>query len=180
MNWTSGTGQGVANRMVGGMADINISRKENLQDYLETRDYSLEAIEKIVLNLQIGLSELEKYLIDENHICLEKDTIFLEKTNSGERLFLCYYPKDNGTIQQQFRAVMEHVISNLQGGDRKKAEHLYAVYDICLKEDYTLEEVLDYLQSNSEEQPEIVVNKIEFDDSFDEDSEEREVEEEIQ
>ena len=160
--------------------NYNISRKENLQDYLETRDYSLEAIEKIVLNLQIGLSELEKYLIDENHICLEKDTIFLEKTNSGERLFLCYYPKDNGTIQQQFRAVMEHVISNLQGGDRKKAEHLYAVYDICLKEDYTLEEVLDYLQSNSEEQSEIVVNKIEFDDSFDEDSEEREVEDYFQ
>ena len=160
--------------------NYNISRKENLQDYLETRDYSLESIEKIVLNLQIGLSELEKYLIDENHICLEKDTIFLEKTNSGERLFLCFYPKDNGTIQQQFRAVMEHVISNLQGGDRKKAEHLYAVYDICLKEDYTLEEVLDYLQSNSEEQPEIVVNKIEFDDSFDEDSEEREVEDYFQ
>ena len=45
--------------------NYNISRKENLQDYLETRDYSLEAIEKTVLSLQIGLSELEKYLIDE-------------------------------------------------------------------------------------------------------------------
>ncbi len=29
VNWTSGTGKGVANRMVGGMADISISRKEN-------------------------------------------------------------------------------------------------------------------------------------------------------
>lgn len=156
--------------------NYNISRKENLQDYLETRDYSLEAIEKIVLSLQIGLSELEKYLIDESHIFLEKDTIFLEKTNAGERLSLCYYPKDNGTIQQQFRVLMEHIVSNLQGGDRKKAEHIYAIYDICLKEDYTLEEVLDYLQSNSEEQPEIVVNKIEFDDGFDEDLEDNKIE----
>ncbi len=33
--------------------NYNISRKENLQDYLETRDYSLEAIEKIVLSLSL-------------------------------------------------------------------------------------------------------------------------------
>ena len=29
MNWTAGTGTGVANRMVGGMASIDISRKDN-------------------------------------------------------------------------------------------------------------------------------------------------------
>ena len=29
VNWTAGTGTGVANRMVGGMAVLNISRKDN-------------------------------------------------------------------------------------------------------------------------------------------------------
>ena len=145
--------------------NYNISRKENVQDYLETRDYSLEAIEKIVLGLQIGLSDLEKYLIDENHILLEKETMFLEKINGAYRLGLCYYPQDNGTIQQQFRALIEHIISNIDGQDRSKAEHIYSIYDICLKEDYTLGQVIDYIQSNIEMDDEIEVKKIEFDRS---------------
>lgn len=142
--------------------NYNISRRENVEDFLESNSFSLEAIEKIVLNLQIALAELEKYLIDESHILLSKETLFFERSNGSYRAGLCYYPIDNGTVQNQFRTLMEYIISNVDGSDRKAAEKIFGLYDICLKEDYTLEEIRDFIQENMDEGPEIIVNKIEL------------------
>ena len=149
---------------INGMTHYNytISRMENVEDYLEGMNFSLEAIEKIVINLQIALSELEKYLIDENHILLRKETLFLERANGSVRIQLCYYPVDNGTIQEQFRGLMEYIITHIDSGDRKNAEKIFGLYDICVKDDYTLEELRDFIQENKEEEPEIIVNKIEL------------------
>ena len=41
VNWTAGTGTGVANRMVGGMASINISRKDDKEVSID--DFNVES-----------------------------------------------------------------------------------------------------------------------------------------
>ncbi|MCR5330654.1 MAG: CapA family protein [Lachnospiraceae bacterium] len=60
VNWTSGTGQGVANRMVGGMADINISRKENGEVSID--DYSVRSY---VCHVRSGDRNVTVYPIEE-------------------------------------------------------------------------------------------------------------------
>ena len=136
-----------------------ISRKENLEDFIESNDLNTKTLIRIIVNLQIALNEVAKYLIDENHIILDKETIFIEKGKESFKLSLCYYPRNNGTVQEQFRNLMEYFISKLTTSDRSESKQIYMAYDLCLKDDYTLEEILDCLQE-VEKPEDIYVEKV--------------------
>ena len=140
-----------------------ISRKENLEDFIESNDLNIDILTRIIINLQISISELAKFLIDERHIIIDKETIYIEKGKESFKLSLCYYPVDNGTVQEQFRTLMEYFISKITSSDRKESKQVYMAYDLCLKDDYTLEEILDCLQE-LERPDEIYVEKISLDD----------------
>ncbi len=123
-----------------------ITRKENLADFVESHDLTAEMIERIIINLQIALAELGKYLIDETHIYLSPETVFLEKGTDSFKLSLCYYPKEFGTIQEQFKELMDFFVANISKADRSTTKQVYLAYDVCLKEDFTLSEILEILQ----------------------------------
>lgn len=133
----------------------NISRKENLEDFLDSHDLNLEMFRRIILNLQLAFDELGKYLIDERHIWLDTEAIFLEKSSDNFKISLCYYPKDMGSVQEQFRAVMECVLKKAPNTNKDFARLLYSAYDLCLKDDYTLGEILDLLEPMELEEIEV-------------------------
>jgi hypothetical protein len=135
-----------------------ISRKENIEDFLEARDFTIDIFRRVILNIQLAYEEISKYLIDENHIYLSKETVFLEKSNDSYKVSLCYYPKDMGSVQDQFRELMEYFLKLVPRDNRKMTEIIYNAYDLCLKEDFTIQEIIDNL-SNEDEQ-EITVEKI--------------------
>ena len=145
-----------------------ISRKENLEDYLDTKELDLKLIQRIVINLQMVLDEIEKYLILEEHILLTTETIFLEKSKEGPRLSLCYYPKSCGTIQSQFKDVMEYMLSKFSSSDREASRKLYEAYDITTRADYTLKEVIQCLQEEEilKMPEEIYVEKVSMDEPY--------------
>ena len=137
-----------------------ISRMENLEDFVESRDLDAKNLSRLIINIKIALDEISRYLIDECHILLTKETIFLKKGGENYQVNLCYLPEDIGSIQEQFRSIMEYFISKLTISDREISKQIYGAYEICLKEDYTLDEVIDCLQSISCEKPEIYVEKV--------------------
>ena len=59
VNWTSGTGEGVANRMVGGMAHVTISREE---EQVVISDYG---VEPVVCHLEEGVNGVTVYKLSE-------------------------------------------------------------------------------------------------------------------
>lgn len=132
----------------------NISRRENLEDFLDSHDLNIDIFRRIIVNLKVAYGELDKYLIDERHIWLDKESIFFEKSADSFRIGLCYYPKDMGNMQEQFRTIMECILKKATSSDREFSKIIYEIYDLCLKEDYTLEEILEYLEP---EVPEIEV-----------------------
>ncbi len=81
LNWTSGTGEGVADRMVGGMAKITLAR--NLQGAVEIQDYGIEAV---VCHLEEGFGGVTVYplrdytqeLAAENKICSQDEDFSLQ------------------------------------------------------------------------------------------------------
>ncbi len=141
----------------------SISRKENLEDYMEGHDITIEVIERIIINLKLALDELGKYLIDEQHIWINKESIFIEKSNESFRLGVCYYPEDFGTVQIQFRELMEFFLSAISKESRDEARQLYLAYDLCLKDDYTLKEIIECLQDRVEKEPEIYIEHVTLD-----------------
>ncbi len=56
VNWTSGTGEGTANRMVGGMAEVTVSKDE--KDEAAISDYSVEAL---VCHVKSGPENISVY-----------------------------------------------------------------------------------------------------------------------
>lgn len=60
VNWTSGTGEGVANRMVGGMAEVTICKNEDGEAYIS--DYG---VEPLVCHLSEGTNGVTTYLLSE-------------------------------------------------------------------------------------------------------------------
>lgn len=90
VNWTSGLGEGIANRMVGGMAQVTLK--------IENEKVSIGAyhVEPVVCHLEQGangvtvykLSEYTEELAKKNQICLQDDGFSLEYcTNLCERVW---------------------------------------------------------------------------------------------
>ncbi len=81
VNWTAGTGDGVANRMVGGMANITIEMNENGEAYIA--DHSVTAVvchvEKKTNGITVyPLSEYTKELAEQNAIKNQDSSFSLE------------------------------------------------------------------------------------------------------
>ena len=129
----------------------NISRKENLEDYLDSHDLNLDIFRRFVVNLKLAYAELDKYLIDERHIWLDKESLFFEKSADSFKLGLCFYPKDMGTMQEQFRSIMDCILKKSPSADKEFTRIIYEIYDLCLKDDYTLGEILERLQPKENE-----------------------------
>ncbi|MCR5196399.1 MAG: FHA domain-containing protein [Pseudobutyrivibrio sp.] len=153
--------------------NYNISRKINLEDYMSSIDIDIEVMQKIILGMQLCLDEIARFLIDERHICIDKDTVFIEKTGDNIRINLCYYPMDNGSVQEQFRSLMEYFLTVVPASDRTLTQLVYQAYDKCLKNDYTLNEILELFQSIEVEKPDIYVEPVSLDDEEDDSYEER-------
>lgn len=60
VNWTSSSGEGIANRMVGGMAEVTIARDED--GGVAVKDYS---IEPLVCHLEKGANGVTTYLLSD-------------------------------------------------------------------------------------------------------------------
>ena len=60
VNWTSSSGDGIANRMVGGMAQITIEKDESGNTYI--KEYG---IEELICHLEKGVNGVTVYLLDE-------------------------------------------------------------------------------------------------------------------
>ena len=98
---------------------------------------------------------------------------FIEKTGDNIRINLCYYPMDNGSVQEQFRSLMEYFLTVVPASDRTLTQLVYQAYDKCLKNDYTLNEILELFQSIEVEKPDIYVEPVSLDDEEDDSYEER-------
>lgn len=61
VNWTSGTGAGVSDRMVGGMAQVNLERNKE-SGMVEIRDYGVKAL---VSHVQSGSNGVQVYPLEE-------------------------------------------------------------------------------------------------------------------
>ncbi len=71
VNWTSGTGEGVANRMVGGMAEVTLTRNDNGE--VEIADYGVKPLVSHVTSGSGGvttyfLEDYDEALAEENEI----------------------------------------------------------------------------------------------------------------
>ena len=119
-----------------------ISSMQSLQDYVESTTMTLTVLENIIRKIYMAYEQLNKYLINPSHIYLSKETVMVSKDVENISVALCYYPGVDREMQQQFREIMDFLIKEVSSDNKELMEVLYTLYEKCLKDDFTLPELL--------------------------------------
>ena len=96
----------------------------SLKDYLSRQGIDLKLIRKILLYFKIAISEVERYLIDINHLLLDVDTVYVVKDKNEWKLMFIYYP--NGDTEASLKSVMEFFMNNC---DKELMDTCFKLYD---------------------------------------------------
>ncbi len=96
----------------------------SLKDYLSRQEIDLKLIRKILLYFKIAISEVERYLIDINHLLLDVDTVYVVKDKNEWKLMFIYYP--NGDTEASLKSVMEFFMNNC---DKELMDTCFKLYD---------------------------------------------------
>lgn len=155
----------------------DITGKESLKDYLIQEDLTDEILRKIIIYINRAFEQLNKYLISQNHILISPETIYLDRDDNKFGIYLCYFPVDNGDANEQFRSVLEFLLSQTNSDNSELANLCFKLYDISMKDDYSLKELIECINAQDHTEDEIVVEKIDLRelDELDEDKEEEHI-----
>ena len=96
----------------------------SLSDYLLQQGITVELIRKVLVYLKIALDEVERFLIDTNHLLLDPDTLYVVKNNNEWKLMFIYYP--NSDSELGLEVLMEFIMNNV---DKQTMETALMLYD---------------------------------------------------
>ena len=134
----------------------DITGKEGLLDYIDRVGISVEIVKSIIFRIHLAYKELEKYLINQNHISLSPETVFVDRDTMN--ISLCYYPMEMGSAGQQFRGIMEYILAKMDHSKKDLMYLCYELYEITMNEDYSLMQLVDHISAGQieQEKPEVV------------------------
>ena len=96
----------------------------SLNDYLLQQGVTLEIIRKVLVYLKIAINEVERYLIDVNHLLIDVDTIFVVKNNNEWKLMFIYYPDNDSS--SGIDNILEFFMNN---ADKEITDFSFQLYD---------------------------------------------------
>ena len=96
----------------------------SLHDYLLQQGITIELMRKVLLYLKIAIDEVERYLIDTNHLVIDVDTIYVVKNNNDWKLMLIYYPNESSDVSVD--NILEFFMNN---ADKESMDIAFELYD---------------------------------------------------
>lgn len=131
---------------------FDITGKKSLDSYLENRDVDLDIIRKILENLIHLCRELDKYLLNEEHLLLNQEMIFLDA--EANKLFFCYHTGIESDLKKDFRELLEELMTKLNHDRKEDVEMVYELYQKTQEENYSLLNLQELFLSAEEVQGE--------------------------
>lgn len=119
----------------------DITGKQTLTDHMERRQVDSSILLLLFQTLAELYEETEEYLLEENHIILEQEYIYVNHdSNSMEFVYL---PGQDRDIRESFQELMEQLLRKLNHSDKQAADMAYEMYQQSLKRE---KHFLDMLQ----------------------------------
>lgn len=129
----------------------DITGMDSLRERMRRQGVDMEGLKHMVECLDAACSEMQKYLLRQEHIYLSPDTIFF--ADDGQ-ICLCYCPAAPGDPFDEMREVMEFILTLVEEDQEETAELCYRLYDITLQEHYHFPQMLKCMENFSGEIPE--------------------------
>lgn len=146
-----------------------ITSKQPLNRVLEYHSLGEEELKKLIAGIGQILGRLEVYLLQERHILLEPEYIYIEPERFS--VFLCLVPGRNGIFPEEMTGLLRYLLGKVNHQDKECVVMAYGLYQESLKENYGIKDLLEIISKNSvhENGNEEKITQAEKDDEIDED-----------
>lgn len=129
----------------------DITGRESLRTYLDYEKFSFDEIETLFQYLIYAMEETEEYLLDPGHILLSVDGIFFDRNTKTPSF--AYFPFEEKTFQESLRSFIEELLRSMNHEDALFVSTMYEIYEMILKETYSIEEILKAIRSKKPSEP---------------------------
>ena len=118
---------------------FGISGKQSLDTFCSIKDIEMEFIEQVIIGVCNEVEILERNLLDVNCLSLEPEMIYV--SNQDRELFFTFLPGMQENLLDQFRKLMEYLLTKVDHKDPAAVEAAYGVYAKCTEEGYSLTDI---------------------------------------
>lgn len=122
------------------------------QSHLESQD-----IKRLLSGLIEAIKNLQKYMLDSNHILLDPEYIFCNETE----IFFCYYPCCTQDAKEEFHKLTEFFVREINYKDEEGVRFAYTLHKATMEDNYSIEQIMKGL-FHEENEPDGEPNYIEM------------------
>lgn len=125
---------------------FEITSKQSLRSLFDGRAIGIDFLRKFFVQLKTMNDVLQKYLLDGSCLVLLPEYIF-QDIGTKDMYFLYYPDPEEGNLSD----LMDFFIKSVDGEDLEAVETVYRMADLVKKEQFVLDEVLEWFQEDHEE-----------------------------
>lgn len=129
-----------------------VNSKQSLRRVLDLKAMEYEELKDILMGILSALKQLKEYFLKEDRAILNLDTIYLEL--GKKEVSLCYVPGYDENIGLQLKNLMEQLMDVTPHTDQKAVVLVYGLYRITRQENYTLQDLENFMFQVGEERKE--------------------------
>lgn len=118
----------------------NITGKHTLSDYLERKQVDSELLKLLFRSMDVVLKELSAYLLEERHILLKQEYLYLDFAHKS--MEFVYLPGLKGDLRQSFQELMEQLLRRLNHSDKLASAMAYEMYQQSLSREEAFVDML--------------------------------------
>lgn len=104
----------------------NISGRQALDAYCRIHTMDQSFFEALILRICSQLELMEWNLIDNRCLVVDPELIFVD--HSGENIAFVLYPDTKGDFWEEFRQLMEYLLTKLNHSDKEGVRRVYGIY----------------------------------------------------
>ena len=119
----------------------DISHKKSLRDFFEQEGVTEKNLKTALWGIHEAFIQLSEYLIGEENIFMNPDTVFLDQRHGGG-VFLCYLPLSHPSHTKQLQEIMEYLISTVDHHKTNITKTCYEMYAIAEQSRFGISDLL--------------------------------------
>ena len=132
----------------------DITSRQPLGRILERRNIKAAELRTVFYDLLFTLRQMERYLLDENQICLEPEAIYLEPDSF--RCGFCLIPGNYADFESAFRELTRYFLNHVNHHDSEAVVLAFSIFQECQKVNFGMEDMIRCLEQfgeNPEQDP---------------------------
>ncbi len=129
--------------------DYVVSGKISMKALYERGKMTRQDLQHFLTQLKAVLKEVEKHLLHTEALLMRPEYLFYEE----DVFYFCYYPPMKQDFWKEFHTLSEYLIKRADYSDRDCAKMVLYLHKETMKENYSLEKVIEGCLAAAEEQP---------------------------